>query len=648
MFDGWAGLANLKLRVDQSNNQGVSTMGKVKKRRNISHKNVAPPTGGPSQAEIDDAMEGLDDEVDANEASDAATTTVAARGGKKQVPDFLSGLTNLQGSVREATCVALASFFAGEGTPDKLKMLDKLLNAGLLKKLLPRVVDPSTLVRLHALGALRNISAFGGLDVSESMTSEDILTPCVKIVGEYAVDNVDGKASPHAVPILEQVFALLTNLCESCSLALVQATHQRHALLPALLHSLHVAKQPALHLETMKLLLVLCDNNPDLSQSFPAEFPPALLQILQSPEHSTKLRLTTIGVAINLPDVLENAQSVGLLLPVLQSAVAYDPIGVVGQAQAASEQWDLAQQDYGTVEFADEDVEEREHVEKVKKAVAVVRSWRENVHILTLGLELLSNMLANVELGDDDDEWGSDDEDGMEEAAQTQGNTATSRPVSVPAQVFGAENILPHVYLTRGCDLNQVFQVVLALYADVQTKNELALSKDLFQPDRADKGDVDAAVMAVLSALVLRSVDDNLPLNVAPEHLGAVLASAQASPSVEARTSAVRLLGTLGKKAHSLPENKVLAVCLSAVLRDTDLAVVCEVLNALFDIYADEQYDSVFHEVKFLTSLEHVGAGMKSKIKSEAKSLDRELVAHAKETRLNLLRFIKYKKQHLK
>ncbi|RHZ04400.1 hypothetical protein DYB37_008729 [Aphanomyces astaci] len=590
MFDGWAGLANLKLRVDQSNNQGLSTMGKVKKRRNISHKNVAPPTGGPSQAEIDDAMEGLDDEVDANEAADAATTTVAARGGKKQVPDFLSGLTNLQGSVREATCVALASFFAGEGTPDKLKMLDKLLNAGLLKKLLPRVVDPSTLVRLHALGALRYVKP-PFLYVAKSMTSEDILTPCIKIVVEYAVDNVDGKASPHAVPILEQVFALLTNLCESCSLALVQATHQRHALLPALLHSLHVAKQPALHLETMKLLLVLCDNNPDLSQSFPAEFPPALLQILQSPEHSTKLRLTTIGVAINLPNVLENAQSVGLLLPVLQSAVAYDSIGVVGQAQAASEQWDLAQQDYGTVEFADEDVEEREHVEKVKKAVAVVRSWRENVHILTLGLELLSNMLANVELGDDDDEWGSDDEDGMEEAAQTQGNAATSRPVSVPAQVFGAENILPHVYLTRGCDLNQVFQVVLALYADVQSKNELALSKDLFQPDRADTGDVDAAVYVV---------------------------------------------------------TVVLAVCLSAVLRDTDLAVVCEVLNALFDIYADEQYDSVFHEVKFLTSLEHVGAGMKSKIKSEAKSLDRELVAHAKETRLNLLRFIKYKKQHLK
>ncbi|ETV99290.1 hypothetical protein, variant [Aphanomyces invadans] len=511
-------------------------MGKVKKRRNISHKNIAPPTGGPSQAEIDDAMEGLDDEVDAN---DGSTAIDAAVHGKKQVPDFLSGLTNLQGSVREATCVALASFFAGDGTPDKLKMLQKLLHAGLLKKLLPRAVDPSTLVRLHAVGALRNISAFGGLDVSESMTNEDIMTPCIKLVIEYATENLDVKATPHAVPILEQVFALLTNLCESCSLALIQVTHQRHVLLPAMLRSLHLPKQPLLHLETMKLLLVLSDNNPDLIQSLPAELPLTLLQILQAPEHSTKLRLTAIGVAINLPNVLDNAQSVEMLLPVLQSAVAYDPIGVVGQAQAASEQWALSQEDYGTVEvYADDDVDEKEHVDKVKKAVAVVRSWRDNVHILTLGLELLSNMLANVDSGDVD-EWASDDEDGMEAAAQAQGTTEVCRPVSVPAQVFGAQNILPHVYsivqsvvtvpahlaapvvddfaaireralncltnltahlsvadLTRGCDLNQVFRVVLALYADVQVKHEE--SKAMFQPDQASTGDVDAAVYAIV------------------------------------------------------------------------------------------------------------------------------------------------------
>ncbi|RHY33241.1 hypothetical protein DYB32_001771 [Aphanomyces invadans] len=577
---------------------GASTiMGKVKKRRNISHKNIAPPTGGPSQAEIDDAMEGLDDEVDAN---DGSTAIDAAVHGKKQVPDFLSGVGR-------------------DGTPDKLKMLQKLLHAGLLKKLLPRAVDPSTLVRLHAVGALRNISAFGGLDVSESMTNEDIMTPCIKLVIEYATENLDVKATPHAVPILEQVFALLTNLCESCSLALIQVTHQRHVLLPAMLRSLHLPKQPLLHLETMKLLLVLSDNNPDLIQSLPAELPLMLLQILQAPEHSTKLRLTAIGVAINLPNVLDNAQSVEMLLPVLQSAVAYDPIGVVGQAQAASEQWALSQEDYGT--YADDDVDEKEHVDKVKKAVAVVRSWRDNVHILTLGLELLSNMLANVDSGDVD-EWASDDEDGMEAVRgfvmahpvislscrlhKRKAPLKYAAPYPFPLKCLRALNCLTNLTahltvadLTRGCDLNQVFRVVLALYADVQAKHEE--SKAMFQPDQASTGDVDAAVYAI--------VFESLPLK-------------------------------------SEPSTQVLATCLSTVLRDTDLAVVCEVLNALFDIYSDEQYDAVFHEVNFLTALEHVSAGMKSKIKSEAKSLDRELIAHAKETRLNLLRFIKYKKQH--
>ncbi|KAF0720765.1 Aste57867_44 [Aphanomyces stellatus] len=652
-------------------------MGKIKKRRTVSHKNVAPPTGGPSQAEIEDAME-VDEEIGGDVAA-------------KQAPDFLSGLTNLQGSVREATCVALASFFAGEATADKQKMLQKMLNGGLLKKLLPRIVDPSKLVRLHALGALRNISAFGGLDASEYMTKEDSLTPLLKLITEYATDATLSTKDAHAIQILEQVFSLLTNICESSSMALVHVTHARASILPGLLVCLRM-KQPALQLETMKFLLVLSDNNPDLSQNLPAEFPPTLLAILQAPEHSTKLRLTTIGVAINLPNVLDNPQSVALLLPVLKSAVAYDSIGVVGQAQAASEQWEMAQQDYGTVEvIAEDDHEELDHQAKVKKALGVVRAWRDNVHILSLALELISNMLANVDTGADEDEWDSDDEDGMEAAAQNQ-SQQNPRPVSVPAQAFGAENLLAHIYtivqsvvsippnlasavvddftvireravnaltnlfaylsvadLTKACDLTQAFHVLVTLHANAQ-----ATPKELFKAEDAPGGDVDAAVyvmifyysMSALSALVLRSVDDKLPLEIPNDHLGVVMAAAHSSPSVEARVNAIRLLGTLGKKPHTLPQNKVLATCLGQVLNDSDLQVVCEVLNALFDIYSDEQYDAVFFELNFLTSLEHLSSGMKSKIKSDAKTLDRELVAHAKETRLNLLRFIKYKKQH--
>lgn len=68
-------------------------------------------------------------------------------------------LTNLQGSIREATCVAIATMFGDISDEEQEKrMREKLLkmvDAGLLKKLIPRMVDPLKMVRLYAIGAIR-------------------------------------------------------------------------------------------------------------------------------------------------------------------------------------------------------------------------------------------------------------------------------------------------------------------------------------------------------------------------------------------------------------------------------------------------------------------------------------------------------------
>lgn len=65
----------------------------------------------------------------------------------------------LEGSIREATCVTLATMYGEVGdeqNEQKLqKKLQKMIDSGLLKKLIPRMVDPLKMVRLHALGALR-------------------------------------------------------------------------------------------------------------------------------------------------------------------------------------------------------------------------------------------------------------------------------------------------------------------------------------------------------------------------------------------------------------------------------------------------------------------------------------------------------------
>ncbi|EQC36591.1 hypothetical protein SDRG_06035 [Saprolegnia diclina VS20] len=640
-------------------------MGKVKKRRNNGHKSVVPPTGGPSQAELEDA---------------------AMEGGIRQVPEFLAGLTSLQGSVREATCVALASYFGGDDqmSPEKAKLLQKMLNGGLMKKLLPRMVDHSKLVRLHSIGALRNISIAGGLDGCEYMTSQDVITPCIKLVGEYTTDkhlNAIVNKDVHAFQILEQIFSLLANLAESCSLALAQITQQRNLVLPALIKCLPVKAAPSMQMEASKLMLVLSDNNPEWNDLINANvsYQQTLLQLLQSPEHNMSLRLTTIGAVINLPGALENAAGIALLLPVLSSAVAYDAVGVVSQAQLASESVPIAAEAMGNAEIISEteDDADRAALEAANKAQHTIKTWKENVHVLTLGLEIISNMLA-LDDGEDDEEWGSDDEEGMEEAAQSLAgqDPLSSANQSVASQAFASEKMLARMYAmlqalvvippTLHADIADDFGVIreraCSCFANLvlaASRAELEATFSLTQVftnlmtmythvvSLASERDVAAAIMMAVGAVVTRSVDDKITLECANEPLGLVVGCAQnATASIDARTGAIRVLGTLGKKPHSAAENQVLGQCLGALLSDTDLQVVCEVLNALFDIYSEEQYDEVFFRLNFLSSLEHVSAGMKAKIKAEAKTLDRDLVSHAKETRLNLLRFIKYKKQH--
>lgn len=133
---------------------------------------------------------------------------------------LFKGLVDLQGAVREATCVAIATMFGDVESSDEAeaksrRKLQRMVDAGLLKKLIPRVVDPLPMVRQHALGALRNISVTGGLELCELMTTQNVVTPLVKVITENATDNaLAGSGDLRAVQLLEQAVALLSNLCE--------------------------------------------------------------------------------------------------------------------------------------------------------------------------------------------------------------------------------------------------------------------------------------------------------------------------------------------------------------------------------------------------------------------------------------------------
>lgn len=248
--------------------------------------------------------------------------------------------------MRETTCVALAAMFGEMEDGDSLAKarLQKLLDAGLLAKLLPRLVDPLPMVRLHALGATRNLSVAGGVDVCELLTKQNVVTPLARVLRDNATDEAFAKNDVHAMRVLEQAVALLANVCESCQAAVNELTQAE--LLPAVMKIAERARtHVALHLEALKLLLLATDSNPRVNDALSenAGYQAVIGDLIQNQAVAPLVKLYAVGVAVNVRAIVDVEANVARLLPVIESALAYDAVGVVQLAQECSETWTLAQ-----------------------------------------------------------------------------------------------------------------------------------------------------------------------------------------------------------------------------------------------------------------------------------------------------------------
>ena len=66
-------------------------------------------------------------------------------------------------------------------------------------------------------------------------------------------------------------------------------------------------------------------------------------------------------------------------------------------------------------------------------------------------------------------------------------------------------------------------------------------------------------------------------------------------------------------------------------------------MDALFDLYADEEQQQAFDAVGVLPALQQLLPQFDGRVKKESKSMNREHVWEIKEARGNLKAFIKYK-----
>ena len=174
----------------------------------------------------------------------------------------LDGLASLNTLTRESSCAAIASLFEKIDSPeagtDSWSAAQKLIAGGLVKKLLPRMVDRAPGVKLQATGAMRNISAVRDPRLCELLVHDDCMTPVLTLLDRMSTSppavaaatvaaagsgqggGSDGAAAAvktgsnnpgvmsaeQEVVVMAQLVATLCNLLAAVDVAVGRFTHQ--------------------------------------------------------------------------------------------------------------------------------------------------------------------------------------------------------------------------------------------------------------------------------------------------------------------------------------------------------------------------------------------------------------------------------------
>jgi hypothetical protein len=191
---------------------------------------------------------------------------------------------------------------------------------------------------------MRNISVTGGLEVCERLVEHNVITPLARVISDCTSDAAFDKNDLQAMRLLEQAVAVLANVCESCQGAINELAQAN--LLPAVMKIAERARaHPALHLETLKLLLLITDSNPRLNDELGAnaQYQAVIGDIIQNQAVSTIVKLHAVGIAMNVRAIMDVEANVARLLPLVEGSLSYDAASVLQLAQETSDNWELSQ-----------------------------------------------------------------------------------------------------------------------------------------------------------------------------------------------------------------------------------------------------------------------------------------------------------------
>ncbi|KAG0279516.1 hypothetical protein BGZ95_001032 [Linnemannia exigua] len=158
---------------------------------------------------------------------------------------------------------------------------------------------------------------------------------------------------------------------------------------------------------------------------------------------------------------------------------------------------------------------------------------------------------------------------------------------------------------------------------------------------------------AILDAIVgclwtlARGLDAQVPLS--DFHIPALMGAYSSTTSDSMRVKAIGCLGVVARRQGAIETNKVIGEFLINLLKNKPSTDACvEALNAIYDIYADAEFDydlPVYVQGNFNMELKGMVKMVKFMVRNIDRRKDRDLRNRADEAAMNLVEFVKYKEK---
>ncbi|XP_037817411.1 HEAT repeat-containing protein 3 [Lucilia sericata] len=633
----------------------------------------------------------------------AAKTNPLAGLDSSEVDDFLNACEEMENSgvgpieaIRDQLMNAnieeklngLQSMAVLTASKDKVQ---SICQSDLVRIAAPLLCEKDASVRNAAAGALRNLSV-NGIEVCDFLVDQDVLTPLLALLQEYALDNEWKPTFDAAMcdqmdlrsDVFLQAINLLWNLCESTSVAV--ETFNQTQLMEAFIRCLDYNVYGLdISISVAQCLLVVSENNPKswlvLNQHVPNFL--CLLSVTGDYGHAY-LRTLSAGILSNAPALA--ASYAGTILQSLSQVLdtnhqtALNGISNLpnkeNKDQAPELEIKMDTQDDETEEAA---ANRRRRQELPTADDIAVRDVGYLLDAQRIAAEVITNLCSSEEEEWDDveDEEISESESVVDyETNQSNGSTTNlNEGDKLPLEIVEAikslgivdklwqraqplENSLMQLLRESNIGLmmkakNLRISSLLCLQnlcnclnsEDLGGHNAIySVWVDLGQ--QVFKGPKDTSILEPSTSLMRAALEHlktkkELFNQMTQNDLELMLDGVKNCSMPEIRANWLRMLGSLG---CLLPEPLVKVIVLFIVetcAQEEDVWTISEALDALMDMFSDNDWHQILVDLNLPVVIKDLEKYFKTKVRSQRKEL-KERYPAVQTVLTNLSRFSKY------